>query len=141
MQEFFKSPIVRSILAFVALILVSLAIWFIGPLLSFNELRPLASITVRVTFIIFMLVLVIFWLMEWNLTAIGVAALCLLVWHASPLLAFAGTRTFESVWSRVVAISLIFLIFTICVDLYAIYFSLLFSIFFEFLRHAFWRKQ
>ncbi|MFZ6850104.1 type VI secretion system membrane subunit TssM [Undibacterium sp. RuRC25W] len=113
MLEFFKSPVVRSILAFTALTLVSLVIWFVGPLLSFNELRPLASIIVRVTFIVLMLMLVIFWLLEWNLSAIGVTALCLLVWHASPLVAFAGVRPFELVWARVVVISLIVLIFAI----------------------------
>jgi len=113
MQEFFKSPVLRSILAFVALMLVSLAIWFIGPMLSFNELHPLVSITVRVTFIIIMLMLVIFWLLEWNFSLIVVTALCLLVWHASPLLAVAGVRPFTSIWARVVVISLIILVYAV----------------------------
>jgi hypothetical protein len=44
MQGFFSSPVVRAILAFLALILLALAVWFIGPLLAFGELHPLADL-------------------------------------------------------------------------------------------------
>ena len=113
MQELFKSPILRSLFLFVALILVSLAIWFIGPLLSFDELHPLLSTTSRFTLIALILMLVILWLLEWNLSPIGVSALCSLVWYASPLLAFAGVRPFDAIWARIAAISLIVLVYVV----------------------------
>ncbi|MET3107523.1 type VI secretion system protein ImpL [Oxalobacteraceae bacterium GrIS 2.11] len=113
MQEIFKSPLVRSILLLLAVILVSLAIWFVGPLLSFNDLRPLVGVGARITFIVLMLALLIFWLLEWNLSAIGVAALCVVIWHGAPFVAFAGMRPFESISARVLTISIIVLLFII----------------------------
>ncbi|RFO96239.1 type VI secretion system membrane subunit TssM [Rhodoferax lacus] len=113
MQGFFASPVVRAILAFLALILVALAVWFIGPLLAFGELHPLASVGIRVTTICLMLVFVVFALMGWTLSVIGVTCLCLLVWHAGPLLAFANFRPLEPVWARAVTISVIAFIYLV----------------------------
>jgi type VI secretion system protein ImpL len=113
MQALFKSPVVRSILAFIALIIVALAIWFIGPLLSFNELRPFATVAMRVSVIVLLLMLVVFWLLEWKLSVIGVTALCLLIWHATPLLAFSGLKPFEPVWVRALTIGIIVLLYVI----------------------------
>jgi len=113
MQGFFHSPVVRAILAFLALILMALAVWFVGPLLAFGELHPLASVGIRVTTICLMLVFVIFALMGWTLSVIGVTCLCLLVWHAGPLLAFANFHPLEPVWVRAVTIALITLIYLV----------------------------
>jgi type VI secretion system protein ImpL len=113
MQGFFSSPVVRAILAFLALILLALAVWFIGPLLAFGELHPLASVGIRITTICLMLVFVIFALMGWTLSVIGVTCLCLLVWHAGPLLAFANFHPLEPVWVRAVTIAVIALIYLV----------------------------
>ena len=113
MQGFFSSPVVRAILAFLALILLALAVWFIGPLLAFGELHPLASVGIRITTICLMLVFVIFALMGWALSVIGVTCLCLLVWHAGPLLAFANFHPLEPVWVRAVTIAVIALIYLV----------------------------
>ena len=45
----------RQMLVYVALALAAAAIWFIGPLLAFNGLRPLAGIGMRVTAIVLLL--------------------------------------------------------------------------------------
>ncbi len=113
MQGFFASPVVRAILSFLALILLALAVWFIGPLLAFGELHPLASPGIRITTIGLMLVFVIFALMGWTLSAIGVTCLCLLVWHAGPLLAFANIHPLEPVWARAATIGVIALLYLV----------------------------
>ena len=113
MQGFLSSPVVRAILAFLALILVALAVWFIGPLLSFGELHPLAGVGIRITTICLMLVFVIFALMGWTLSVIGVTCLCLLVWHAGPLLAISNLHPLEPVWVRAVTIAAIALIYLV----------------------------
>lgn len=113
MGKFFGSPVVRAILAFLALIVVALAVWFIGPLLAFGELRPLQDIGIRITVICLMLVFVIFALMGWTLSVIGVIALSMLVWHAGPLLAFGNWRPLEPSWVRAVVIAVIALIYIV----------------------------
>ena len=113
MQGYFASPVVRAILSFLALILLALAVWFLGPLLAFGELHPLASPGIRITTICLMLVFVIFALMGWALSAIGVTCLCLLVWHAGPLLALDQLHPLEPVWARAVTIGVIALLYLV----------------------------
>lgn len=113
MGKIFGSPVVRAILAFLALIVVALAVWFIGPLLAFGELRPLQDMGIRITVICLMLVFVIFALMGWTLSVIGVTALSMLVWHAGPLLAFGNWRPLEPAWVRAVVIAAIALIYIV----------------------------
>lgn len=113
MQGFFASSVVRAILAFLALILLALAIWFIGPLLAIGDLRPLASVGIRVTTICLLLVLMIFALLGWALSVVGVSALCLLVWHAGALLAFGSFHPLEPVWVRALTIGLILLVYAV----------------------------
>jgi type VI secretion system protein ImpL len=113
MGKFFQSTVVHAILAFLALILVALAVWFVGPLLAFGELRPLYGAGVRITVIGLMLVFVIFALMGWTFSALGVTCLCLLIWHAGPLLAFGDLHPLEPVWVRVVFVAVIAVIYLI----------------------------
>jgi type VI secretion system protein ImpL len=113
MAKFFASSIARAILAFLALTLVALALWFIGPLLALGESRPLAGVGIRITLIGLMLALVILWLVEWSLSVIGVACLCLLVWHAGPLLAFGGLRPLSSLEARALAIAVIAIVYLV----------------------------
>jgi len=111
MLGFFGSPVVRAILAFLALILVSLAIWFVGPLLAIGDLRPLASVGLRVSVICLLLVLVILMLLDGPLSVVGVASVCLLVWHAGPLLAFGAWHPLEPVWVRAMTIGLVLVLY------------------------------
>lgn len=95
----------RQMLIFLALVVVGLAVWFIGPLLGFNGLHPLAGVGVRVTVVVLLLAQVLLILLKWSVAVIGVAALCLLVWHAGPLLAFGASHPLASEIVRVVIIA------------------------------------
>jgi type VI secretion system protein ImpL len=95
----------RQALAFVAALLVAAAIWFIGPLLSFSGMQPLASVGMRVTMIVLLLAFVLFWLAGWPVSTVGVAALCLLIWHAGPLLAIGNGKPLEPASIRILLIA------------------------------------
>jgi len=101
----------RQALAFVAVLLLAAAIWVVGPLLGFNGMQPLASIGMRVTVIVLLLALLLFWLVGLPISTIGVAALCLLIWHAGPLLAIGSGRPLEPASVRIVLISVIAFLF------------------------------
>ena len=92
---------------------MALAVWFIGPLLAFGELHPLASTGIRITTIGLMLMFVVFALMGWTLSVIGITCLCLLVWHAGPLLAFGNWHPLEPVWVRALTIGVIAFIYLV----------------------------
>jgi type VI secretion system protein ImpL len=109
MKAFFSSPIVKAILCFCLLLLVGLLIWFAGPLVAFGDIRPLASISARVTTIIVLLVFLCFLLLKWKMSTLALAVLCLLIWHATPLFSFGSYKPFEPVWVRVTIITLILL--------------------------------
>ena len=113
MAKFFSSAVVRAILAFLAFILAALAVWFIGPLLALGEWRPLAGVGLRITTLCLMLVFVIFALLGWSLSAIGVTCLCLLVWHAGPLLALGPWRPLEPVVARALTVGVIALVYAV----------------------------
>jgi len=117
MKDFFKSPVLRAILGFLAFVLVSLAIWFIGPLLAFGELHPLGSVALRVTAIGLLLVLVVLMLLGWSVSIVGVTCLCLLIWNAGPLLAFGSAVPLASEGMRWLVIGLVVL----CYIIWAVY--------------------
>ncbi len=113
MAKFFSSAVVRAVLALAAFVLVALAVWFIGPLIALGEWKPLASVGLRITTLCLLLVLVIFALLGWSLSAIGVTCLCLLVWHAGPLLMLSAWRPLESITARALTVGAIVLIYAI----------------------------
>ncbi|MES2011194.1 MAG: type VI secretion system membrane subunit TssM [Pseudomonadota bacterium] len=101
----------RQTLALVAVLLVAAVIWFIGPLLGFNGMHPLAGLGARATAIVLLLALALFWLLGWPVSTIGVAALCLLIWHAGPLLAVGASHPLAPSSVRILLISAIVLVF------------------------------
>lgn len=101
LRQVFSFLFSKQSLTFVALVLVGLAIWFIGPMISFGGIRPLGDVGIRVTTIILLLVLFLFILLRWPVSVIGVTALCLLIWHAFPLISFGESKPFEAIWARV----------------------------------------
>lgn len=117
MKDFFKSPVLLAILGFLAFVLVSLAIWFIGPLLAFGDLRPLGSVAMRVTAIGLLLVLIVLLLLGWSVSAVGVTCLCLLIWNAGPLLAFGSAVPLATEGMRWLVIGLVVL----CYIIWAVY--------------------
>ncbi len=107
MSEWIKPSVIRTILAFMALVLVSLCVWFIGPYIAFGDMRPFGEVTTRLTVIVLMLVTVIVWLMDWTLIPMAIAAFALMIWYMGPLFAFGDTRPFAPVWARVFCISVL----------------------------------
>ena len=113
MFDWMKSPMVRAVLAFLALLLVSLFVWFVGPYIAFGDMRPLASVATRITVIVMLLVAVIFGLLGWTLSPIAVTALSLVIWQAGPLFALGELRPLASVWSRALCVTIIVVVYAI----------------------------
>lgn len=103
------SALIRALLYFTALVLLSLALWFLGPLVALGDAHPWSTVGLRVTTIVLLLVFVILLLLDWSVSVVGVAALSLLIWHAGPLLAFGGLRPLEPPWVRAAAIGVLLL--------------------------------
>lgn len=101
---FFTSKV---FLALLAVLLLGLAIWFVGPLLAFDKLKPLASVGLRVTTIALLLSLVLFALAGLPISVIGLTALCILIWYAGPLLMFGAMQPLGPELNRVVTIGVL----------------------------------
>jgi type VI secretion system protein ImpL len=113
LKQFLAFLFSRQMLAFFAMVLLALAIWFVGPLLAMDGLRPLASAGVRVAFIVLLLVLGILWLVSGPYSLVGVAALCLLLWHAGPVLAIGATKPLAPVWVRTAIIGIVLFVYAL----------------------------
>jgi type VI secretion system protein ImpL len=103
----------RQSLAVFALVVVSLAIWFCGPLVSFGGLKPFDGVGMRVLAVALSLAGVLLWLVRWSMSTVLVALLCLVIWYASPLLAFGGSTPFALVPARLTAIGLVLAAFAV----------------------------
>ncbi|MGO4812235.1 type VI secretion system membrane subunit TssM [Cupriavidus sp. 2MCAB6] len=101
----------RQAFALLAVLVVAAAIWFIGPLLGFNGMQPLAGVGMRVVIIVLLMTLLLFWLVGLPISAVGAAALCLLIWHAGPLLAVGAGKPLAPASVRIVLISVIVFLF------------------------------
>ena len=112
-KQFFAFLVSRQMLVFLAVLLVAALVWFAGPLVAIDGLRPFASAGVRVTFIVLLLTLAILWLVDGPFSVVGVAALCLLVWHAGPLLTLGNTQPLASVGLRMAVITGIVLVYAV----------------------------
>ncbi|WP_321872841.1 type VI secretion system membrane subunit TssM [Burkholderia ubonensis] len=97
----------RQFLAFLALIVVALVIWFVGPFFAFGGLKPLAGAGMRVLLIALLLAGVLLWLAGWSTSIAFAALLCLLIWYAGPLLSFGHAAPFEPASARLTAITLV----------------------------------
>ncbi|MBN3775982.1 type VI secretion system membrane subunit TssM [Burkholderia sp. Ac-20345] len=103
----------RQFLAFLALIVVALVIWFVGPLFAFGGLKPLAGAGMRVLTIALLLAGVLLWLVGWSTSVVFVSLLCLLIWYAAPLLSFGRVAPFEPVSARLTAIAVVVAVFVL----------------------------
>ena len=113
LRQFLAFIFSRQMSAFLAMIVLALAVWFVGPLLSIDGLQPLATVGVRITLIVLLLVLGMLWLVSGPYSLVGIAALCLLVWHAGPLLAVGDARLLSPVWVRTSIIGVILLVYAV----------------------------
>ncbi|MFC0400775.1 type VI secretion system membrane subunit TssM [Paraburkholderia rhizosphaerae] len=101
----------RWFLALLALIVVALAIWFVGPTIALGGSRPLAGIGMRVLVIVLLLVGVLLWLKDWSTGIVIGAFLCLLIWYASPLLSVGHAQPFVPAVARIIAIATVIALF------------------------------
>ncbi|WP_250512928.1 type VI secretion system membrane subunit TssM [Caballeronia sp. INDeC2] len=101
----------RWFLAAVAFILAVLGVWFLGPYVAFGGLRPLESIALRVVLIALLLCGALLWINGWSTAIVFGALLCLLIWHAAPLLSFGEAKPFASAEARVIAIVVVIALF------------------------------
>ncbi|WP_408238876.1 MULTISPECIES: type VI secretion system membrane subunit TssM [Paraburkholderia] len=111
MKKFFSFLASRQLPAFVALLIVALLIWFVGPLLAFGGLKPLAGIGMRMLVIALLLGGALLWLAGCSASPAFVALLCLLIWYAAPLLSFGDAAPFVSPAARVIAIAVVLGVF------------------------------
>lgn len=113
MKKFSGFIFSRQMLAFLLIVLFAAAIWFFGPLFTFGGMRSLASVGMRATFMILTLALILTLFLKKPLHIVGVACLCLLIWHAGPLLAFASMQPLGTAFERMLAIGAILFIYAI----------------------------
>ncbi|WP_277182909.1 type VI secretion system membrane subunit TssM, partial [Caballeronia sp. BR00000012568055] len=103
----------RWILPLLALVAVSLIIWFLGPYFTFGGLKPLEGIGMRVLLIALALGATLLWLKAWSMSPMFVALLCLLIWHAAPLLGFGEFRPFAPESVRIAAVVIVLALFAL----------------------------
>jgi type VI secretion system protein ImpL len=103
----------RLFLALMTLIVVGLVVWFVGPLIAFGALRPLAGAGMRVLVIALLLSGLLLWLARKPISIVFVAVLCLLIWYAAPLLSFGNAQPLESAAARTIAIAVVLALFAI----------------------------
>jgi len=107
----------RSFLALLAIVILGMLVWFLGPYVAFGGLKPLAAIGMRILVIALLLVVVLFWLKEWSPAIVFGVLLCLLIWYAAPLVSFGQAVPFAPVAARVIAIAVVIGLFAV----YAVY--------------------
>lgn len=79
-------------------LVLALLVWFVGPLVSFDTLRPLASVGSRVVTIALLLMLLVLWLVNWSMSIIGISVLCLAIGFVTPLLALGDVHPFAPLY-------------------------------------------
>ncbi|QIE25978.1 hypothetical protein SBC1_47490 (plasmid) [Caballeronia sp. SBC1] len=113
MKKFLLFLVSRQVLALTVLVVVGLVIWFLGPLVAFGGLTPLASVGMRVLTIALLLAGLLLWLAGQSISIVFVALLCLLIWFAAPLLSFGHAHPFEGQSTRAMMIAAVLGVFAI----------------------------
>lgn len=113
MQKFLSMLFSRRALAIVGVVMLALLVWFVGPLVAFDTLHPLASVGSRVVTIVLLLMFLALWLVNWSMSIIGVTVLCLVIGFVSPLLSLGDVHPFAPLWLRLTLIGLILLTYAL----------------------------
>lgn len=113
MQKFLSLLFSRRALAVVGVAVLALLVWFIGPLVAFDTVHPLASVGSRVVTIVLLLMFLALWLVNWSMSIIGVTVLCLVIGFVSPLLSLGDVHPFAPLWLRLTLIGLILLTYAL----------------------------
>ena len=90
----------RQTIGFALLTVAALLVWFLGPGLAVDGLRPLASDFVRISCVLLLVALAVLWLASGPLSLVAVGAVCLLIWHAGPSLSLGDSLPLAAVWLR-----------------------------------------
>jgi len=86
--------------AIIVLILLAGMVWVVGPLVDLGGLRPMAGVAIRLMTIGLLLTALCFWLMEWPLWVVSIAALCALIWFGGPMAAVGELRPLAGAGTR-----------------------------------------
>ncbi|MQR02093.1 type VI secretion system membrane subunit TssM [Glaciimonas soli] len=111
MSKFFSSIAFRIALTIIAMLIIGALIWFAGPFLAFGGLRPFATVTMRISTIVFLLVFLCALLLSVPMHVVGMTAASLLIWHAGPLLTFGQYQPLAPMWVRALVIVALLLIY------------------------------
>lgn len=103
----------RHLWAVVTVIIAAVVIWFAGPMVSFGGLNPLTSVGIRLTLIALVFAAWILWLIDWSTSIVIVALLCLVIWHAFPLVTLAGKPLFAPGMARILAMAGVVLVYAV----------------------------
>ena len=114
----FIKPLLRAILSrtFMVLLLFvvfALLVWFLGPYVGFGGFTPLEAASSRMVLLILSLSLLLFWLLHWPVSIVGVTALCLVIWYGAPFVSVGGSFPFAPSWTRILIISVIGAVFAV----------------------------
>src|SRR5471032_2159526 len=107
MKKLLTFQTMRQLLALSALVVVGLLIWFVGPPIAFGGLKPLAGVGMRILAIALLLTASLLWLAGLSTSIVFVVLLCLLIWYATPSLAFGHAQPFEAESARGLAIAVV----------------------------------
>lgn len=97
----------RTMLTGLLILGFGVGIWFLGPYLGIGASRPLETASARVVVLVFSLSLLLFWLLRWPVSIVGVTALCLLIWYGAPLLRVGDAQPFAPEWTRLLTVCLL----------------------------------
>ncbi len=112
MQKFLSLLFSRRALAVVGVLVLALLVWFVGPLVSFDTLRPLASVGSRVVTIALLLMLLVLWLVNWSMSIIGISVLCG-DWLRHTAAGLGDVHPFAPLWVRLTLIGFILLMYAL----------------------------
>lgn len=98
--QFFALVFTRQTIGFFLLTVAALLVWFLGPSIAIDGVRPLASDFVRIACALLLVVMAVLWLASGPLSLVAVGAGCLLIWHAGPSLSLGNSLPLATAWFR-----------------------------------------
>jgi type VI secretion system protein ImpL len=97
----------RQALVVVAALIALCLIWFVGPLVAFDGVQPLASVGARLVGIVLVVALALCMVFGATLIPALILAASLAIWLGGPLLSIGATRPLAPVWVRATLVILV----------------------------------
>jgi len=107
LQQLLRAIFSRTFLVLLLFVVFALLIWFLGPYIGFGSFTPLEAASSRMVLLILSLSLLLFWLLHWPVSIVGMTALCLVIWYGAPFVSVGGGFPFAPSWTRILTISVI----------------------------------